>query len=216
MFSSKRSAKLLVTAVGGLAIAATFTPPAQATTVAPPTEAASATPTAQVEAAAVPAGFVRHTLRNWVWYGPKAWVAAGGANDLYVFSPTGTVFMHYGASAAPCVSPAAYFASVRRGHILAAKSNLDLYSYGLTGARFLAVGPIKPIGGPYYYRQTSTFEGKRPGGKVIKGEMVLDFFYAGAGACGERMQVRSAPAQGNAAALANLRKIQSLVFGPYS
>jgi hypothetical protein len=44
------------------------------------------------------------------------------------------------------------------------------------------------------------FTGKR-GKKVIRGEMVVDFFYVDAGACGERLQIRSAPAEGYKAAL---------------
>lgn len=57
------------------------------------------------------------------------------------------------------------------------------------------------------------FTGKR-GKKVIRGEMVVDFFYVDTGACGERLQIRSAPAKGYKASIKVLRKIQPLIFGP--
>ena len=44
--------------------------------------------------------------------------------------------------------------------------------------------------------------------------MVVDFFYVDAGACGERLQIRSAPAKGYKASIKVLRKIQPLIFGP--
>lgn len=203
---NQHSARIALGAVASLAMVTTAATPALAAAPAP-------APAAAVTPAAVPAGFVRHEMRHWTWYGPGNWIAAEGANDLYVVSPTGTSFLHYGASAAPCASPAAFFAYVRRGYMNAATANLDLYSFGLTKARYVSVGAITTLR-PYYYRQTSTFDGQRPGGKVIRGELVIDYFYAGAGACGERMQVRSAPAQGIVASLATLRKVQTYIFGP--
>ncbi len=58
--------------------------------------------------AAVPKGFVRHEAAHWTWYGPANWVASEGANDLYLSSPTGTQYLHYGAGAAPCAYPPYY------------------------------------------------------------------------------------------------------------
>ena len=96
----------------------------------------------------------------------------------------------------PMCESCGFFAYVRRGHMNAATANLDLYSFR-TDEGQVRLGRCHRDSAPYYYRQTSTFDGQRPGGKVIRGELVIDYFYAGAGACGERMQVRSAPARGN-------------------
>ena len=75
------------------------------------------------------------------WYGPQDWVASDGANDLLVGSPTGERFLHYGASAAPCVYPPLwsttdeFFAYSRNTALARASSNYGLYSFGLKGAR---------------------------------------------------------------------------------
>jgi hypothetical protein len=167
-----------------------------------------------------PSNFVRHAGAHWTWYGPQGWIDSQGANDLYVGSPTGTLFLHYGASAAPCSYPGAYttigqfFAYVRKGYLAGVHQNYDFYSFGLSGAKFTSKPAPRRIGSNYY-RQVLKFRGRRPNGKQIKGEMVIDFFYAGSGACGERQQVRSAPARGNRGSIRLLRQVQKYIFGPH-
>ena len=175
-------------------------------------------PTASPASAAVPKGFVRHEQAHWTWYGPAKWVAAEGANDLYLSSPTGTQYLHYGAGAAACSYPpyysdaAGFFTYVRNSYRATARQNFSLYSRGISKARFTKVGAIKLIG-QNYLRQTSQFTGKR-GKKVIRGELVIDFFAVDYGVCGERQQVRSAPATGYAKSIKTLRSAQALIFGP--
>ena len=164
------------------------------------------------EAAGPPKGFTRHEITHWTWYAPKAWISSEGANDLYIMSPTGTEFLHYGASAAPCANPPEFFAYIRNGYLAAAGANLDLWSRGLKGARYTSIGEAKPIG-PNYYRETSKFQGKR-GKKVIKGELVVDYFAVSYGVCGERQQVRSTPAVGYAKSIKVLQNVQKYIFGP--
>ena len=166
----------------------------------------------------IPRNFVRHELTHWTWYGPQDWVASDGANDLLVGSPTGERFLHYGASAAPCVYPGywstsdEFFAYFRNASLAGAAENFGLYSFPLKGAKYTNVGGIQTIG-ENYLRQRSTFTGKR-GKKVIRGELIVDFFYAGAGSCGERLQIRSAPAKGYGPSIKVLRKVQTFIFGP--
>lgn len=168
----------------------------------------------------VPKNFVRHDLTHWTWYGPADWVASDGANDLLVGSPTGQQFLHYGASAAPCVYPGAwstsdeFFAYWRNLTLAGATSDYGLYSFALKGARYTSVGPVQTIG-QNYLRQSTTFTGKR-GKKLIRGEMVVDFFLVDAvsAACGQRLQIRSAPAKGYKSSIKVLRKVQQFIFGP--
>jgi len=179
---------------------------------------ATSAPAATAADPEIPRNFVRHELTHWTWYGPQDWVASDGANDLLVGSPTGERFLHYGASAAPCVYPPLwsttdeFFAYSRNTALAGASSNNGLYSFGLKGARYTSIGAVQTIG-QNYLRQSVKFTGKR-GKKVVRGEMVVDFFYVDAGACGERLQIRSAPAKGHKASIKVLRKIQPLIFGP--
>lgn len=176
-------------------------------------------PATSSASAAIPHNFTRHEQVHWTWYGPGSWTAAEGANDLWIGSATGKQYLHYGAGGAPCAypglwdaNPTSYFNFVRAGYLGAAHQNFDLYSFGLNKARYTKVRPIQTVG-PNWFRQTSLFQGKR-NGKLIKGEMVLDFFYAGSGACGQRQQVRSTPSNGFANSINTLRTAQTLIFGP--
>ena len=87
--------------------------------------------------AAVPKGFVRHEAAHWTWYGPANWVASEGANDLYLSSPTGTQYLHYGAGAAPCAYPPyysdapGYFSLVLNSYKSTAGQPFSLYSKGI-------------------------------------------------------------------------------------
>lgn len=201
-----------------LTVSAVF---AAAGTVSTTAAAQQATaPILAVSAPNPPSNFRRHEMQHWTWYGPKNWVAAEGANDLYISSPTGTQYLHYGASAAPCIYPPNYsdvsgfFSFVRNGYLSTAAQNFGLYSHGLRSSRFTSIGAVKQMS-PTYVRQTSRFTGKS-GGTAIKGEMVLDFFVvdAASGVCGERQQVRSAPTKGYANSVRLLRKVQTFIFGP--
>ncbi|MEI6621690.1 MAG: hypothetical protein WCP28_07275 [Actinomycetes bacterium] len=169
--------------------------------------------TPSAEAAGPPKGFTRHEITHWTWYGPSGWINSEGANDLYVMSPTGTSFLHYGASAAPCGNPPDFFAWVRGNYLSAAGAKFDLYSKGLKGARYTKIGLVQTITPNLAYRETSTFQGKR-GKKVIKGELIIDYFAVSYGVCGERQQVHSTNAVGYAKSLKVLRSVQQFIFGP--
>lgn len=177
------------------------------------TAALAATASAASASGAPPGNFERHEGVHWTWYAPPGWVSSEGANDIYVSSPTGTQYLHYGAGGTPCYAPAEFFAGVRTSYA-SSRSAFSLYSLPLSGARYTKVGPIQEPS-PGYYRQSATFQGKRPSGAAIKGEIVLDLFVVDAyGTCGERQQVRSAPSRGIAKSLKLLRVVQSVLFGP--
>lgn len=108
-----------------------------------------------------------------------------------------------------------YFGVVRNSYRRNANRNFDFYSHALQTARFTNVGQTKQIRNGYF-RQVSRFQGRRPNGQQIKGEMVLDLFAIdpGSNVCGERQQVRSAPANGIGGSLRLLRIVQSVIFGP--
>jgi hypothetical protein len=172
-----------------------------------------ATAGAASASATPPGNFERHDGEHWTWYAPPGWVSSEGANDIYVSSPTGTQYLHYGAGGTPCYPPAEFFAGVRSSY-QSSHSAFGLYSLPLASARYTKVGPIQEPS-PYYYRQSATFQGKRPSGAVVKGEIVLDLFAVDAyGTCGERQQVRSAPSKEIAKSLKLLRVVQSVLFGP--
>jgi hypothetical protein len=184
--------------------------------------AAAAVLTAAAAGAATPPGnFKRHENRHWTWYAPKGWGAAFGANDIYISSPTGTLFLHYGAGGVPCSYPPywttinGYFSLVRDSYLQNTKRSFDFYSHPLRTARYTNVGPTRQIRNGYF-RQVSRFRGRRPSGRQIKGEMVLDLFAVDplSNVCGERQQVRSAPANGIRGSLRLLRIVQSVIFGP--
>jgi hypothetical protein len=147
-------------------------------------------------------------------------VGAEGANDIYIGSPTGTKFLHYGASAAPCSYPpyytsvSGYFRYVRNSYKQLSGQAYDFYSYPLASARYTSIGPIRALN-QAYFRQTNTFVGKRANGTQIQGEMVLDFFAVDSyGDCGERQQIRSAPSRGINSSINLLRTVQKFIFGP--
>ena len=175
---------------------------------------------APASAGGAPSNFVRHEGQHWTWYAPSGWIASEGANDIYIGSPTGTKYLHYGASAAPCSYPpyytnvAEFFRYVRNSYLQLRGQAYDFYSFPLASAHYTSIGPIRALN-QAYYRQTSTFQGRRANGTQVQGEMVLDFFAVDSfGNCGERQQIRSAPARGIAASLRQLRTVQSLIFGP--
>ncbi len=172
-------------------------------------------------AATPPGNFKRHQNRHWVWYAPRGWEASFGANDIYIGSPTGTLFLHYGAGGVPCSyapywnSVNGYFAFTRASYLQARRQNFDFHSFPVPNARFTNVGATRQIRNNYF-RQVSTFQGRRPNGQQIRGEMVLDLFAVDPfdNVCGERQQVRSAPANGIGRSLRLLRIVQSVIFGP--
>ncbi len=171
-------------------------------------------------AATPPGNFKRHENRYWTWYAPKGWGAAIGANDIYISSPTGTLFLHYGAGGVPCSYPPywttvnGYFSVVRNSYLQNAGKSFDFYSHPLRTARFTNVATRQIRNN--YFRQVARFQGRRPNGQQIKGEMVLDLFAVdpSSNVCGERQQVRSAPANGIGRSLRLLRTVQSVIFGP--
>jgi hypothetical protein len=170
---------------------------------------------AEAAAATPPGNFERHEGAHWTWYAPPGWGASEGANDIYIGSPTGTLFLHYGAGGTTCAAPRKFFKLVRGAYLKARRQAFDLYSFPLAGARFTKVGPIRTLGASYF-RQTSSFRGRRPNGTIIQGTMILDEFAVepASGVCGERQQVRSAPARGSGRSLRLLRTVQSVIFGP--
>jgi hypothetical protein len=176
--------------------------------------ALAASVAAPAAAATPPGNFERHEGAHWTWYAPPRWVAAEGANDIYISSPTGVQYLHYGAGGTPCYEPSAFFSAARASY-RSSHAAFGLYSKPLASARYTKVGPIRTIG-QSYYRQTSRFQGRRRNGAQIRGELVLDIFAVEplSGVCGERQQVRSAPSRGLARALRLLRLVQSLIFGP--
>ncbi len=182
---------------------------------------AAAVLAAGVGAATPPGNFKRHENRHWTWYAPQGWRASFGANDIYIGSPTGALYLHYGAGGTPCSYPPYYttvngfFSVIRGGYLLARAQNFDFYSFPVPNARFTNVGATRQIRNGYF-RQVSRFQGRRPNGRQVKGEMVLDLFAVdpGSNVCGERQQVRSAPASGSGRSLRLLRTVQSVIFGP--
>ena len=175
---------------------------------------------APASAGGPPSNFVRHEGQHWTWYAPSGWIASEGANDIYIGSPTGSKFLHYGASAAPCSYPPYYtdvpgfFRYVRNSYLQLRGQAYDFYSFPLASAHYTSIGPIRALN-QAYYRQISTFQGKTRSGTVIQGEMVLDFFAVDSyGNCGERQQIRSAPRRGIANSIRLLRTVQKYIFGP--
>ena len=172
-------------------------------------------------AATPPGNFKRHENRYWTWYAPRGWEASFGANDIYIGSPTGTLYLHYGASGTPCSYPPFYasvngfFSFIRGSYLQARTQNFDFHSFPVPNARFTNVAATRQIRNGYF-RQVSRFQGRRRNGQQIKGEMVLDLFAVDplSNVCGERQQVRSAPANGNGRSLSLLRVVQSVIFGP--
>jgi hypothetical protein len=171
-------------------------------------------------AATPPGNFKRHQNRYWVWYAPRGWEASFGANDIYIGSPTGTLFLHYGAGGVPCsyppywTGPNGFFAFTRASYLQARNQNFDFHSFPVPNARFTGAATRQIRNN--YFRQVSTFQGRRRNGQQIRGEMVLDMFAVDLfnNVCGERQQVRSAPANGIGRSLRLLRIVQSVIFGP--
>ena len=105
-----------------------------------------------------PGNFERHESPTWTWYGPPGWVSSEGANDLYVSSPTGTQYLHYGAGASPCYEPAGFFKYVRASY-QSSHQAFGLYSHPLASARYTKIGPVQTTG-QLYFRQSANFQGE--------------------------------------------------------
>jgi hypothetical protein len=164
---------------------------------------------------ALPSNFTRHQEQFWVWYGPPGWGAASGKNDLNISSPTGTLWNKYGAGGVVCPQSAGqWFKSLRENYRDTARAGFGLYSRPLFNARFTAMGAVRQIGNAYF-RQTVRWAGRRRGGQQIRGEMIMDVFVAVPDpffpVCGQRFQVRGAPARGNARSIRLLRTVQSTI-----
>ncbi len=180
-----------------------------------PAASPTASPARRPPAAArgIPSDFRRHQETYWVWYAPRIWIAASGKNDLQISSPTGTLWNTYGASGVVCANTAdAWFKYLRENYRDTAKFGRGLYSKPLKAAHFTKIGGTKHLD-TYYWRQTVNWAGKRKGGQKIKGEMVMDVFVVDAfsGVCGQRFQVRGAPARGFSRSIQTLHTVQSTI-----
>ncbi len=128
---------------------------------------AAAAPAAPAERA----GFVKHSGPNWVWFGPKSWVASYGVYGINVTSANGRTGLDLGFSSIACApgqtwdeSVANYFAGQRQ-----ALRN--------SGATITAASAIVPPSGMavLYRRQVLSIA---TGGKnALKGKVVLDYDY---------------------------------------
>ena len=173
-------------------------------------------------AATPPGNFKRHENRYWTWYAPQGWGASFGANDIYIGSPTGRPLPALRGRRHALLLPAVLTHGQRllllhpRQLPAGPGQNFDFHSFPV---------PERPLHQRRrrrrqirngYFRQVSRFQGRRRNGQQIKGEMVLDLFAVdpGSNVCGERQQVRSAPANGNGRSLRLLRIVQSVIFGP--
>lgn len=168
---------------------------------------------ASIAAREIPSDFRRHEETYWAWYAPKSWVASSGKNDLNISSPTGTLWNKYGVSGLVCPGTAdQWFRYLRENYRDTAKGGFGLYSRPLKGAHFTKVGKTRRRD-TYYWRQTVNWAGKRRSGTKIKGEMVMDIFVVDAfsGVCGQRFQVRGAPAKGFGRSIKTLRAVQSTI-----
>ena len=167
--------------------------------------------------AAVPSNFKRHVEQYWVWYAPRDWVASSGKYDLNITSPTGTLWNKYGYSALVCPSSAdQWFDYLRRAFRNSSGGGLGLYSKPLKSARYTSIGRSHKLGPAYgdnYYREKDLWAGRTKSGKRVKGEIVMDVFVVDAfsGSCGQRFQIRGAPARGNASSIRTLRQVQSTI-----
>jgi hypothetical protein len=166
-------------------------------------------------AGALPSNFKRHQEQFWVWYGPAGWVASSGKNDLNISSPTGTLWNKYGAGGVICPQSAGqWFKALRNNYRDTARAGFGLYSRPLFNARFTAIGGVRQLGDAYF-RQTVKWTGRRRGGQQIRGEMIMDVFVVVPDplfpVCGQRFQVRGAPARGNARSMRLLRTVQSTI-----
>ena len=163
-------------------------------------------------AAAVPGNFKRHENKYWRWYAPPGWTASWGFNGIDILNPVGTMYNGYGHGGVPCPSSVpAYF----RGYRAYLRRNNGLYPRRLRSAHYTRVGEIQRRSSTYVF-QKATFRGVRQNGTAIRGELQLDIFYT-SGLCGQRSQVRSAPARGYGESLQTLRAIQrALFFKPQS
>jgi len=115
------------------------------------------------------AGFVKHSGPNWVWFGPKKWVAVYGTYGITVSSANGRTTLDLGFSSILCApgqdwnqSVTNYFASQRQA--------LQNNGVTITGASAI----VHPSGmAPMYRRQVVKVA---TGGKQgVKGKVVLDY-----------------------------------------
>ena len=109
-----------------------------------------------------------------------------------------------------------WFDYLRRAFRNSSGGGLGLYSKPLRSARYTSIGKSHKLGPAYgdnYYREKDLWAGRTKSGKRVKGEIVMDVFVVDAfsGSCGQRFQIRGAPARGNAASIRTLRQVQSTI-----
>ena len=163
--------------------------------------------------AAIRKGFVRHQEANWVWYGPESWFASSGPNDINIASPTGTLWLKFGAGGAVCPNSAAeWFRDFRDNYRSTAGQGFGLYSKPLRGARFTSTGRIQQSQSaqfPVYYRQKTKWAGRKRNGQRIRGELTMDVFANNFGTCGQQFLSIGAPARRNGRSIGLLKDVFS-------
>jgi len=161
-------------------------------------------------AAGLPDNFERHKENNWVWYGPGDWVASSGQNDINISSPTGKLWIKFGASGVICPNSAdEWFTGLRNSYRNTAGAGFGLYSRPLKTARYSSIGPTREIS-TNYFRQKDKWVGRKRNGQQIRGEFTMDVFAIdGLGTCGQQFLSIGAPSKGNAPSLKLLRTVVS-------
>jgi hypothetical protein len=175
-----------------------------------------------------PNNWHRHVNAPWTWWAPPHWVAAHGANDLNISSPTGALWNKFGFSSAtyyntlkPDANAAQWFHDLRVNQLNGSLNSAGLYSFALRSDHFTSVGAIRQIpavsGFTLAWEQVATFAGRRTDGVRVKGRLVMDYAanapsaFDPYGNAGESFQVQAAPTNGFAASLRTLKLVQSLI-----
>jgi hypothetical protein len=175
-----------------------------------------------------PNDWVRHAKAPWTWWTPRHWVAAHGAHDLNISSPTGALWNKFGFSEAlysatltPAGNAAAWFQYVSANQLQGSLHTAGLYSFPLRSDSYTAIGAIRQIppvsGFTYAWEQIATFKGRRTDGVRIRGRIVMDYAanppsaFDPYGNGGESFQVQAAPRQGFANSFNTLKLVQSLI-----
>ena len=135
--------------------------------------------------------FVRHGL-PWTWLGQRTGSPPEARTILYPRAPTGTRYLHHG----QVLRPVAYRPITAMHPMLFALSTEQLKStagqYSACTARnpkarHTKVGAIKTIGTELPASDVSSLASG--GRRVIRGEIIIDFFAVDYGTCSSRQQV---------------------------
>jgi hypothetical protein len=161
---------------------------------------------AALPGSALGAGFVKHQMQYWTWFGPRSWTASESAYGITITNPKSNAVIDYGGSSVLCDgTPTQHFANQRR---FFRNGGLKLRNIKLT-----KVSRIRRDGSTFM--QGFHYSGKT-GRSGVTGEIVMEYSAYDATYCYQSTVNKGAETKIYRSTIGTLRRIwnSTAYFGP--